>query len=111
MFEAGASLSEIAGKVDIERSTTSKKAKKEECSKEINQQLILDDIERFSNASMKKANDLMTNTETGSDFKAIVDGVDKLSILTKINYRHAQPEKVEKKCHKDNQLQITIVKV
>jgi predicted DNA-binding protein YlxM (UPF0122 family) len=140
MFEAGASLSEIAGKVDIERSTISKKAKKEEWDKAINQQLILDDIrlqqrkatlneqqlqhhdytvnfklmmmddiERFSNASMKKANDLMTNTETGGDFKAIIDGVDRLSILAKINDRHAPPASIQQNTQNNTEKQITRV--
>ena len=139
MFEAGSSLSTIAGKVDIERSTISKKAKSEGWLKGINQQLIADDvrlalnkstlneqqlthhekevqfqlslvrdIELFSNQTMKKANELMASTETGSDFKAIIDGVDKLSILTKINDRHAlkgKPPAPEERKH----LTITIV--
>jgi hypothetical protein len=47
------------------------------------------DIELFSNQTMKKASELIDNTETGSDFKAIIDDVDRLSILAKINDRHA----------------------
>jgi hypothetical protein len=124
MFEGGASLSTIAGTVDIERSTISKKAKADGWHKGINQQLIADgvrlalnkstlneqqlthheqavlfqlnlvrDIELFSNQTMKKANELMTNTQTGQDFKAIIDGVDRLSILTRINDRHAPKDK------------------
>lgn len=56
---------------------------------------ILKDIELFSNKVMKKAGDLMDNTETGSDFKSIIEGVDKLSILTKINNRHAPPAQIQ----------------
>jgi len=126
MFEGGSSLSEIAGKVDIERSTISKKAKNENWSKAINQQLIsdelrlkqrkatlneqqlqyhehtvefklsmMDDIELFSNKTMKKASTLMDNTETGQDFKAIIEGVDRLSLLTKINDRHAKATSIQ----------------
>ena len=126
MFEGGSSLSEIAGKTDIERSTISKKAKTEGWSKGINQQLIADDvrlalnkstfnqhelsyheqavefqlglvkdIELFSHQTMKKAGQLMNSTESGSNFKAIIEGVDRLSILTKINARHAQPSNIQ----------------
>ena len=56
---------------------------------------LLKDIELFSNKAVKKASNLMDSTETGSDFKAIVEGVDKLSIMTKINNRHAPPAKIE----------------
>ena len=72
--------------------------------------MMMDDIERFSNTSMKKANDLMTNTETGGEFKAIIDGVNRLSILTKINDRHASKD-TPPALAEDNQVQITIVRV
>jgi len=42
---------------------------------------------------MKKAIDLMTNIETGGEFQAIIDGVDRLSTLSKINDRHAPKDK------------------
>lgn len=50
---------------------------------------LLNDIELFSNKAINKASDLIDNTETGSDFKSIVEGVDKLSILNNLNDRHA----------------------
>jgi hypothetical protein len=37
----------------------------------------------------------MDGAESGSDFKAIIDGVDKLSILVKINDRHQKPTQVQ----------------
>jgi len=52
---------------------------------------MLRDIESFSSKAMRKASDLIDNSESGSDFKAVVEGVDRISILTKINNRHAPP--------------------
>ena len=49
--------------------------------------LILD----FNEKAIAKANQLLKTTETGADFKAIVDGVDKVSITANINHRHAKP--------------------
>jgi hypothetical protein len=37
----------------------------------------------------------MDGAESGSDFKAIIDGVDKLRILIKINDRHQKPTQVQ----------------
>jgi hypothetical protein len=37
----------------------------------------------------------MDGAESGSDFKAIIDGVDKLSILIKINDRHQRPTQIQ----------------
>lgn len=56
---------------------------------------MLGDIQRFTSKAMSKANDLLDNTETGSDFKSIIEGVDKLSITTGINERHAKPAQVQ----------------
>jgi len=56
---------------------------------------LLKDIELFSNKTMKKASSLMGDTKTGQEFKAIIEGVDKLSILTKINDRHPKKELAE----------------
>ena len=50
----------------------------------------------------------MSNTETGSEFKAIIDSMDRLSILTKINNRHV-PKDLTPPTTENNQLQITIV--
>jgi transcriptional regulator with XRE-family HTH domain len=127
MFEGGSSLSEIADKTGIDRSTVSKKAKCQAWQKAKNKQLIADDvklamdkstlnqheisyheqavkfqlrtikaIQMFSNKTMKKACRLMDGAETGSDFKAIIDGVDKLSILIKINDKHQPPPKLRR---------------
>jgi hypothetical protein len=126
MFEGGSSLSQIADKTGINRSTVSKKAKYQAWQKAKNEQLITDDvkialdksslnqheisyheqavkfqlrtiqdIQMFSNKTMTKACSLMDGAESGSDFKAIVDGVDKLSVLIKINDRHQQPAQIQ----------------
>jgi len=45
-----------------------------------------------------------------TDELIITNGLDRLSVLTKLNDRHAQQGRVEKNYRKDNHLQITIVK-
>tara|TARA_R110000822_G_C15005403_1_gene461290 strand:+ start:113 stop:577 length:465 start_codon:yes stop_codon:yes gene_type:complete len=52
---------------------------------------MIRDIEKFSYEAMSKANKLVKLSDSGNDFKAVVEGVDKLSIMTKINDRHAKP--------------------
>jgi cell division protein FtsB len=52
---------------------------------------MLKDIETFSYSAMSKANELVNASDSGNDFKAVVEGVDKLSVMTKINDRHAKP--------------------
>jgi cell division protein FtsB len=52
---------------------------------------MLKDIEKFSYSAMSKANELVNASDSGNDFKAVVEGVDKLSVMTKINDRHAKP--------------------
>ncbi len=66
MFEGGASLSTIAGKVDIERSTISKKAKADGWHKGINQQLIADDIRLALNKSTLNEQQL-THTDINTE--------------------------------------------
>jgi len=56
---------------------------------------MLSEIETFSKEAMKAANTLIKTPESGNDFKAVVEGVDKLSILTKINDRHAKPSHMQ----------------
>lgn len=56
---------------------------------------LIKDIELFTNKAVRKANGLLDETETGNDFKAIVEGVDKLSILTNVNDRHAKPTNIQ----------------
>ena len=140
MFEGGASLTDISRKTDIDKSTISKKAKKQGWQKGVNQQLIADEvrvtaekstlnqpqteyhdeqvkhrlemlreIQTFSTAAMKKAGDLLQSTDTGSDFKAIIDGVDKLSITTGINERHAKPTQVQQNTQNNGEKTITRV--
>ena len=46
-------------------------------------------LDVFSKKAMIKANKLMQISETGQDFKAIVDGVDKHSVTVGFNQRHA----------------------
>jgi transposase-like protein len=70
---------------------------------------LLRDIERFSNKAMAKANDLITNSDTGSDFKAVIEGVDKLSVMTKINNRHAPPASIQQNTQNNAGEQITRV--
>ena len=52
---------------------------------------LIKDIELFSNRAMRMADKLLTNTDSGQDFKHIVDAVDRISITNKINERHAKP--------------------
>lgn len=52
-------------------------------------------IESFAEKAIDKAVNLLDNTEVGSDFKAIVDGVDRLSITTNVNERHAKPTTIQ----------------
>lgn len=56
---------------------------------------LLRDIESFTNNAIAKASSLIENSDTGSDFKAVVEGVDKLSVMTKINDRHAKPTQIQ----------------
>ena len=56
---------------------------------------LLNDIELFSNAAIKKASQLVNASDSGNDFKAVVEGVDKLSIMTKINDRHAKSASIQ----------------
>lgn len=58
-------------------------------------QKLISDIEKFSNNAIKKASQLVSKSNTGSDFKSVVEGVDKLSVMTKINDRHAKPTQIQ----------------
>lgn len=44
----------------------------------------------FAFKAIDKANQLLGKTESASEFKAIIEGVDKLSITTNVNERHAR---------------------
>lgn len=70
---------------------------------------MLNDIKLFSRKAMQKAGDLLDNTDSGSDFKAILDGVDKLSITTGINERHAKPTQVQQNTQNNGEKTITRV--
>jgi transcriptional regulator with XRE-family HTH domain len=70
---------------------------------------MLNDIQLFSRKAMQKAGDLLDNTDSGSDFKAILDGVDKLSITTGINERHAKPTQVQQNTQNNGEKTITRV--
>lgn len=63
---------------------------------------LLNDIEKFSNKAMKKAGELIDNSDTGADFNAVINGVDKLSVLTKINDRHAKPASIQQNTQNNN---------
>ena len=51
-------------------------------------------LRTFSENAVIKAGQLLSSTESGTDFKAIVDGVDKVSITANINERHAKPAQI-----------------
>jgi len=70
---------------------------------------LLADIERFSNKAINKASELLDASDAGSDFKAIVEGVDKLTVMTKINDRHAKPANVQQNTQNNNEKTITRV--
>ena len=57
---------------------------------------MLREIEVFSQAAMKTAKTMIVSPESGNDFKAVVEGVDKLSILTRVNDRHAKSVPLQK---------------
>lgn len=71
---------------------------------------MLRDIERFTTKAMSKAGDLIDNSDTGSDFKAVIEGVDKLSVLTKINPRHAQPTQVQQNTQNNGVTELVITR-
>ena len=70
---------------------------------------MLKDIEKFSYSAMTKANDLVNKSDSGNDFKAVVEGVDKLSIMTKINDRHAKPAHMQQNTQNNGDNVITRV--
>lgn len=70
---------------------------------------LLRDIESFSTSAMVKAKSLMDNSDTGSDFKAVIEGVDKLSVMTKINNRHALPTSIQQNTQNNTEKTVTRV--
>jgi len=56
---------------------------------------LLKDVEHFSHKAMKIADKLLSDEETGQGFKAIVEGVDKLTVMNKINPRFANATSIE----------------
>jgi hypothetical protein len=70
---------------------------------------MLRDIEKFSYEAMSKANKLVKLSDSGNDFKAVVEGVDKLSIMTKINDRHAKPAHMQQNTQNNAEKVITRV--
>lgn len=132
MFEGGASLNDIYIKTKIERSTVSKKSKKEEWEKGKNSQIIDNEVKSlvekstlnqqqlnfheqsvslevkklkltnaFANAFdeidlvtdiVKHGAALATKSEDGQGYKSAVEGLDKLSVLTGFNQRHANSQ-------------------
>ena len=71
---------------------------------------MLGDIELFSYQAMRRAGDLLTASETGTDFKAIIDGVDKLSITTGVNERHAKPAQVQQNTQNNGTTELVITR-
>lgn len=64
---------------------------------------MIGEIQLFTTSAMRKASDLLTVSDSGSDFKAIVEGVDKLSITNGINERHAKPSQVQQNTQINNE--------
>lgn len=64
---------------------------------------LIKDIERFSSNAMRKAGELLQASESGSDFKALVEGVDRISVTNKINDRHAKPTQVQQNTQINNE--------
>jgi hypothetical protein len=48
-------------------------------------------VERFVEKAIDKGMDMMDKIESGSDYKAVIDGVDKATVTIGINERHAKP--------------------
>lgn len=71
---------------------------------------MLADIQLFTGKAMRKAGDLLDSSDTGSDFKAIIEGVDKLSITTGINERHAKPSQVQQNTQNNGVTELVITR-
>ena len=87
----------IVKKIEVEQALA-EKSSKEVVAIDKNVQFklgLIKQIELFSDKALTKAADLLEISESGVDFKAIVDGVDKLTITNKINDRHAKPSIVQ----------------
>ncbi|WP_341232383.1 hypothetical protein [uncultured Methylophaga sp.] len=69
---------------------------------------MIGEIQLFTTNAMRKAGDLLTLSDSGSDFKAIVEGVDKLSITTGVNERHAKPSQVQQNTQINNEAPRTL---
>ena len=70
---------------------------------------MLRDIEGFTSQAIGKAKELLTVSDSGSDFKAVVEGVDRLSVMTKLNDRHAKPTQVQQNTQNNGEKTITRV--
>lgn len=53
------------------------------------------DVQNFGDKALKKAVTLLDNEETGAGFKALVDGVDKLTVTQGLNPRFANAANIE----------------
>jgi len=53
------------------------------------------DVQNFGVLAIRKAASLLENEETGQGYKAIVDGVDKLTVMQKHNPRFATTAQIE----------------
>ena len=71
---------------------------------------LLREIKMFSGAAMSKAHELLSSSTSGSDFKAIVEGVDKLSITTGVNERHAKPAQVQQNTQNNGTTELVITR-
>ena len=141
MYEGGATITDIATKTRINRSTINKKSKKDRWVKDANSQLMINEVnnltdkaalnpyerefhdkevkrltefrvelQSFSKKAMIKAKELIQDSETGQDFKAIVEGVDKHSVTVGFNQRHANNQiNVEANANANNETKKIII--
>lgn len=68
---------------------------------------LLRDIEGFTSQAIGKAKELLTSSDSGSDFKAVIEGVDRLSVMTKLNDRHAKPTQVQQNTQNNTVARVT----
>lgn len=52
-------------------------------------------VERVIENAIDKAEKLIESTDSGADFKAIIDGIDKATVTIGINERHAKPTQIQ----------------
>ena len=56
---------------------------------------LLKDVEIFTNSAIAKAQELVKNVVVAGDLKQCIEAVDRITIMTKLNPRHAAPEVIK----------------